>query len=52
MTAHQNDRIYQEYSNTGAGSSTSGRQMETAATASVTKSQVWPNGYSWIDTSY
>ncbi|KAH8736581.1 carbohydrate esterase family 8 protein [Ilyonectria robusta] len=44
--------IFEEFGNTGAGSSTTSRQYLTAATAIVTKSQLWPNGYSWIDTSY
>ncbi|KAH8668450.1 pectin lyase fold/virulence factor [Xylariales sp. PMI_506] len=44
--------IFEEYGNTGDGSSTSARVYETTATAAVTKSQLWPNGYSWIDTSY
>ncbi|KAL7629495.1 hypothetical protein AAE478_001016 [Parahypoxylon ruwenzoriense] len=44
--------IFQEYGNTGNGSPTSSRVYGTVATAAVTKSQLWPNGYSWIDTSY
>lgn len=46
------NRIFEEYQNTGDGSDTSARVTETTATASVTKGQLWPNGYSWIDTSY
>ncbi|KUI60218.1 putative pectinesterase A [Cytospora mali] len=44
--------IFEEYENTGDGSSTSDREYETTATAAVTKSELWPDGYSWIDTSY
>ncbi|KAK7739654.1 hypothetical protein SLS53_005621 [Cytospora paraplurivora] len=44
--------IFEEYDNTGNGSSTSDREYETTATAAVTKAQLWPDGYSWIDTSY
>ncbi|KAH8901333.1 carbohydrate esterase family 8 protein [Thozetella sp. PMI_491] len=44
--------IFEEYSNTGDGSDTGSRVTETVATSAVTKSQLWPNGYSWIDTSY
>ncbi|ROV90134.1 hypothetical protein VPNG_09806 [Cytospora leucostoma] len=44
--------IFEEYENTGNGSSTSDRDYETTATAAVTKAQLWPDGYSWIDTSY
>ncbi|TRX90476.1 hypothetical protein FHL15_008645 [Xylaria flabelliformis] len=44
--------IFQEYQNTGDGSSTSSRVYETATSTAVTKSVLWPNGYSWIDTSY
>ncbi|KAI1734898.1 pectin lyase fold/virulence factor [Xylaria scruposa] len=44
--------IFQEYQNTGDGSSTSSRVYETATNTAVTKSALWPNGYSWIDTSY
>ncbi|KAH8655848.1 pectin lyase fold/virulence factor [Xylariales sp. PMI_506] len=44
--------VFEEYENTGDGASTSARVYETTATAAVTKGQLWPNGYSWIDTSY
>ncbi|KAI1864108.1 uncharacterized protein JN550_009128 [Neoarthrinium moseri] len=44
--------IFQEYQNTGDGSGTSQRVTGTVATTAVTKKQLWPNGYSWIDTSY
>ncbi|KFY04554.1 hypothetical protein O988_00695 [Pseudogymnoascus sp. VKM F-3808] len=44
--------IFEEWSNTGAGASTSSRVYYTAATAPVTKGQLWPLGYSWIDTSF
>ncbi|KAI8629140.1 carbohydrate esterase family 8 protein [Xylariaceae sp. FL1651] len=44
--------IFEEYQNTGDGSSTSNRVMETTAISSVSKGTLWPNGYSWINTSY
>ncbi|KAI0142683.1 carbohydrate esterase family 8 protein [Xylariaceae sp. FL1272] len=44
--------IFEEYENTGDGSSTSSRVTETTAGAAVTKSQLWPLGYSWINTTY
>ncbi|KAI1120378.1 pectin lyase fold/virulence factor [Nemania abortiva] len=44
--------IFEEYQNTGDGSSTSSRVYETVTSTAVTKSVLWPNGYSWIDTSY
>ncbi|KAH7413106.1 carbohydrate esterase family 8 protein [Cadophora sp. MPI-SDFR-AT-0126] len=44
--------IFMEFQNTGAGSSTSARLYYTPSTAAVTKSALWPLGYSWIDTSY
>ncbi|KAH8902734.1 putative pectin methylesterase [Coniochaeta sp. PMI_546] len=44
--------IFEEYSNTGDGASTASRVYLTQATAAVTKSQLWPNGYGWIDSSY
>ncbi|KAH9209142.1 pectin lyase fold/virulence factor [Leptodontidium sp. 2 PMI_412] len=51
MTANATP-IFEEWSNTGASSSTSSRLYYTEATAPVTKGQLWPLGYSWIDTSY
>ncbi|ROV91875.1 hypothetical protein VMCG_09179 [Cytospora schulzeri] len=44
--------IFEEYDNTGDGSDTSDRVYETTASSAVTKSQLWPDGWSWIDTSY
>lgn len=47
-----NCSIFEKYQNTGDGSNTSERVTETTATASVTKKQLWPDGYDWIDTTY
>ncbi|ATZ46536.1 hypothetical protein BCIN_01g11150 [Botrytis cinerea B05.10] len=45
--------IFMEYANTGAGSSTSARIYETAATGTVSKTTLWGNNWaSWIDSSY
>ncbi|RAL62993.1 hypothetical protein DID88_004080 [Monilinia fructigena] len=45
--------IFEEYANTGAGSSTSARVYETVATGAVNKNTLWGNNWaSWIDTSY
>ncbi|KAJ8070146.1 hypothetical protein OCU04_000538 [Sclerotinia nivalis] len=45
--------IFMEYANTGAGSSTSARVYETAATGTVSKTTLWGSNWaSWIDTSY
>ncbi|THV54479.1 hypothetical protein BGAL_0026g00340 [Botrytis galanthina] len=45
--------IFMEYSNTGAGSSTSARVYETAATGTVSKTTLWGSNWaSWIDSSY
>lgn len=44
---------FEEYNNSGAGSSTSGRLYETTATAAVTKDTLWGTGWeSWTDTTY
>jgi hypothetical protein len=37
----RNLRVYEEYENTGAGSTTTARLYETKATAAVTYSQLW-----------
>ncbi|TEY77500.1 hypothetical protein BOTCAL_0054g00300 [Botryotinia calthae] len=45
--------IFMEYANTGAGSSTSARIYETAATGTVSKTTLWGSNWaSWIDSSY
>ncbi|KAF7959235.1 hypothetical protein EAE96_002750 [Botrytis aclada] len=45
--------IFMEYGNTGAGSSTSARVYETAATGTVSKTTLWGSNWaSWIDSSY
>ncbi|TGO13429.1 hypothetical protein BTUL_0070g00340 [Botrytis tulipae] len=45
--------IFMEYANTGAGSSTSARVYETAATGTVSKTTLWGSNWaSWIDSSY
>ena len=48
--------IFEEYSNSGAGSSTSARLYETKATAAVTKDTLWGSGWEgwedWTDTTY
>lgn len=46
-------RIFQEYANTGAGSSTSARVNETALTAAIVKTAVLGSAWeSWTDTTY
>ncbi|KAF7929219.1 uncharacterized protein EAE98_005138 [Botrytis deweyae] len=45
--------MFMEYANTGAGSSTSARVYETAATGTVSKTTLWGSNWaSWIDSSY
>ncbi|KAF8074914.1 pectin methyl esterase [Lyophyllum atratum] len=45
--------IFQEYGNTGAGASTSGRVTETPLSAQITQQQVLGSDYaSWTDTSF
>lgn len=44
--------IFEEYDNTGDGAGTSARLYETKAAAAVTMAQLWPDGYSWIDSTY
>uniref|UniRef100_A0A093VIU4 Pectinesterase n=1 Tax=Talaromyces marneffei PM1 TaxID=1077442 RepID=A0A093VIU4_TALMA len=45
--------IFEEYDNTGDGSSTSYRVEETRATAAVTKTQLWGDTWAdWIDTTW
>ena len=41
-----------EYSNSGAGATTTARQYETTATAAVSLSQLFPSGTAWIDGTY
>lgn len=43
---------YEEYANTGAGSSTNSREYETKATAAMTLSQVFGSYCDWIDCTY
>lgn len=46
-------RIYMEWNNNGAGSDTSARKYETAATGPVTKDTLWGSDWkTWVDTSY
>jgi pectinesterase len=53
MVTDVNDRIFEEYNNSGAGSSTASRVYETTATAAVSKKVLWGGDYdSWIDASY
>ncbi|KAL0571449.1 hypothetical protein V5O48_010518 [Marasmius crinis-equi] len=45
--------VFMEFNNTGAGSSTSQRQMETKQSALITKEQVLGSDWkSWVDTSF
>jgi pectinesterase len=44
--------IFEEYQNTGDGSSTAGRKFLTKANAAVSKGTLWNRNTSWIDTSY
>lgn len=44
--------IFEEYQNTGDGSSTASRKYETKATAAVSKSVLWNGDVDWIDKSY
>ncbi|KAF9891455.1 hypothetical protein FE257_003921 [Aspergillus nanangensis] len=44
--------IFMEYENTGAGSDTSARLYETAASAAVSKSQLWGGDAGWYDRTY
>ncbi|KAF7894747.1 uncharacterized protein EAF01_010197 [Botrytis porri] len=45
--------IFMEYANTGAGSSTSARVYETAATGTVSMTTLWGSNWaSWVDSSY
>lgn len=44
--------IFEEFRNMGDGSNTSVRVNETVATAAVTMAQLWPNGFSWINSTY
>jgi pectinesterase len=47
------DRIFEEWNNSGAGSSTSARVYETVATGPVSKSTLYGSDWKdWIDTSY
>ena len=41
-----------EFNNSGAGADTSKRSYLTATNSAVSKSTLWPGGYSWIDSSY
>jgi pectinesterase len=45
--------IFEEYNNSGDGSSTSAKLYETTATAAVTKDTLWGSGWKdWTDTTY
>jgi pectinesterase len=41
-----------EYSNRGAGATTTSRMYETTATAAVSLSEIFTSGTDWIDNTY
>ncbi|KAJ4188416.1 hypothetical protein NW755_006576 [Fusarium falciforme] len=45
-------RTFMEYSNSGAGATTTARQFETKATAAAGLSDLFPAGSAWIDHTY